>query len=299
MAALARWAQTASNQALAQSAPERRYPALLAFGAERLAEVTDELVDLFDKLLADTNAKARRRLGEYQKSVAGASQTRRVRPGEPFTFGRAPVCSAVLPAGDRGVSRHAGSLRYHGGCWWLHNDSSSAMLCMLGDRGFRADLPPGLQVPLQQWHAKVTVSGVLGIYTLRLRLPGLDDAPDPAEQAPVAAGTGEGAVTSTRYRAPLTGSDRLVLAARFEEYLTWRHAGIPAPASARDIAERIGWQAHTVAKRCENIRARYARLGVPGLGGPRALEQLALLLVSTGELTAADLQLLPAKAPPG
>jgi hypothetical protein len=227
------------------------------------------------------------------------SQTWRVRPGEPFTFGRARACSAVLPAGDRGVSRHAGSLRYHGGCWWLHNDSSSAMLCVLGDRGFRADLPPGLAVPLQQWHAKVTVNGVLGIYTLRLRLPGLDDAPDPAEQAPAAAGTGEGAVTSTRYRAPLTGSDRLVLAARFEEYLTWRHAGVPAPASARDTGLRIGWPAHKVAKRCENIRARYARLGVPGLAGPRALDQLALLLVSTGELTAADLQLLPAKASPG
>jgi Domain of unknown function (DUF4158) len=73
VAALARWARTASNQALAQSAPERRYPALLAFGAERLAEVTDELVDLFDKLLASTNAKARLRPGEYQKSVAGAA----------------------------------------------------------------------------------------------------------------------------------------------------------------------------------------------------------------------------------
>ena len=91
----------------------------------------------------------------------------------------------------------------------------------------------------------------------------------------------------------------MVLAARFEAYLTWRHAGVPAPASARDTGQRIGWAAHTVAKRCENSRARYARLGVPGLGGPRALEQLALLLVSTGELTAADLQLLPARAPPG
>ena len=97
------------------------------------------------------------------------SQTWRVRPGDPFTFGRAPACSVVLPAGDRGVSRHAGSFRYHGRCWWLHNDSSSAMLGVLGDRGFRADVPPGLQVPLQQWHAKVTVTGVLGIYTLRLR----------------------------------------------------------------------------------------------------------------------------------
>ena len=227
------------------------------------------------------------------------SQTWRVRPGEPFTFGRAPTCSAVLPALDRGVSRHAGSLRYHGGCWWLHNDSSSAMLRVLGDRGFRADLPPGLRLPLQQWHAKVTVNGVLGTYTLRLRLPGLDDAPDPAQQVPAPAATGEGAVTSTHYRAPLTGSDRLVLAARFETYLNWQHAGPPAPASARDTAERIGWQAHTVAKRCENIRDRYARLGVPGLRGPRALEQLALLLISTGELTAADLRLLPAKAPPG
>jgi hypothetical protein len=227
------------------------------------------------------------------------SQTWRVRPGEePFTFGRAPACCAVLPALDQGVSRHAGSFRFHQGTWWLHNDSSSAMLRVLGDRGFQADLPPGLQLPLQQWHAKVSVTGVLGTYTLRLRLPGLDGAPDPAGQAPAAAGT-EGAVTSTHYRAPLAGDDRLVLAARFEAYLNWKHAGSPAPASARDTAERIGWAAHAVAKRCENIRGRYARLGVPGLRGPRALEQLALLLVSTGELTAADLRHLPAQAPPG
>jgi hypothetical protein len=52
---LARWVQGASNQALAQSSDERRYPALLAFGAERLVGMIDGLVDLFDKLLADTN----------------------------------------------------------------------------------------------------------------------------------------------------------------------------------------------------------------------------------------------------
>jgi hypothetical protein len=70
---LARWAQAASNQALAQPSPERRYPALLAFAAQRLVAVTDELVELFDKLLGDTNAKARRRLGEYQQSIAAAA----------------------------------------------------------------------------------------------------------------------------------------------------------------------------------------------------------------------------------
>jgi hypothetical protein len=41
------------------------------------------------------------------------------------------------------------------------------------------------------------------------------------------------------------------------------------------------------------------RLGAPGLRGPRALEELALLLISTGELTPADLRRLPASASPG
>jgi hypothetical protein len=224
------------------------------------------------------------------------AQTWRVRPGETFTFGRAPACTAVLPGADLGVSRTAGSLRHHDGCWWLHNDSSSSVLNLLGDRGFRVDLPPGLGVPLQQWHAKVTVTGSLDRYVLRLRLPDLDEVPDPEGKAPQA---GERAVTTTRYRVRLTESDRLVLAARFEPYLTWRHAGEPAPRSARDAAERIGWQAHAVSKRCENIRERYVRLGAPGLRGPRALEELALLLISTGQLSADDVKLLPARTSPG
>ncbi len=231
-----------------------------------------------------------------QLIVMYESRTWRVRPGEPFTFGRAPACRAVLPAADRGLSRNAGSFRYHDGSWWLHNDSRSSPMCVLGDRGFRVDLPPGLQIPLQQWHAKVQLNGTLGRYTLWLRLPDLDDVPDLADDVRDAAVATERAATSTRHRAPLTSSDRLVLAARFETYLTWRHTANPAPASARQTANRIGWQAHTVAKRCENIRERYVRTGVPGLRGPRALDELALLLISTGELTAEDLRRLPAAA---
>ncbi len=45
----------------------------MAFGAERLVGVVDGLVDLFDKLLADTNAKARSRLAEYHQAVATAA----------------------------------------------------------------------------------------------------------------------------------------------------------------------------------------------------------------------------------
>jgi hypothetical protein len=73
----------------------------------------------------------------------------------------------------------------------------------------------------------------------------------------------------------------------------------PPPPRARETADRIGWQPHTVTKRCENIRNRYVRIGVPGLRGPRALEELAALLISTGELTDEDLRRLPPKTPSG
>jgi hypothetical protein len=229
------------------------------------------------------------------------SGTWRVKPGEKFTFGRAASCSLVLPGDDRGVSRTAGSFECAADTWWLGNDSSSSMLFLQGDRGFRADIPPGMRMPLQQWHAKVRVDGVYDSYTIRLRLPHLDDDPDRDELAEPgtvpAPASAERVLTSTKLRAPLTQTDRLVLAARFEEYLTWRHSGAAQPRSAREAAERIGWQPHTVSKRCENIRNRYQRIGVPGLRGPRALEELAALLISTGELTDEDLRLLPPLPP--
>ncbi len=223
--------------------------------------------------------------------------TWRAKPAQRLTFGRAPTCDVVLPNEDRGVSRNAGSLDWRHGAWWLTNSSASSMLYLTGDRGFRADIPPGMGLPLQQWHAKVRLDGVLDSYTLRMRLPDLDEA-DEDEGAAGAEVVPERQVTSTRLRASLSDADRLVLAARFEDYLTWKHSGVAVPRSARDVAARIGWDAHAVSKRCENIRNRYLRIGVPGLRGPRALEELAALLISTGELTTDDLRRLPTTATP-
>jgi hypothetical protein len=225
--------------------------------------------------------------------------TWRVKPAQRVTFGRAPTCDVVLPNEDRGVSRNAGSFDWQHGSWWLTNSSASSMLYLSGDRGFRADIPPGMALPLAQWHAKVRLDGILHSYTLRMRLPDLDETDEDearsADSSPEV--VLERIVTSTKLRAPLNESDRLVLAARFEDYLTWKHSGAAAPRSAREAAARIGWEAHAVAKRCENIRNRYVRIGVPGLRGPRALEELAALLISTGELTTDDLRRLP-PAPP-
>jgi predicted component of type VI protein secretion system len=218
--------------------------------------------------------------------------TWRAKPAQRITFGRAPTCDVVLPNEDRGVSRNAGSLDWRHGAWWLTNCSASSMLYLTGDRGFRADIPPGMALPLQQWHAKVRLDGVLESYTLRMRLPDLDEA-DEDEGGAGSEVVPERQVTATKLRAPLSDADRLVLAARFEDYLTWKHSGVAVPRSARDAAARIGWDPHAVSKRCENIRNRYVRIGVPGLRGPRALEELAALLISTGELTTDDLRRLP------
>ena len=231
------------------------------------------------------------------------SGTWRVRPGEQLTFGRADTCTLALPGADRGVSRNAGSFDWRGGLWWLTNASASSMLYLAGDLGFKADIPPGMALPLQQWHAKVRIDGVLDSYTLRLRLPDLDEESDEDDESGPAGAVSEAVpertVTATKLRAPLNDDDRLVLAARFEEYLTWKHSGAATPRSAKEAADRIGWKAHTVSKRCENIRNRYVRIGVPGLRGPRALEELAALLISTGELTGDDLRRLPASPPAG
>ena len=103
-----------------------------------------------------------------------------VRPGA--------VLQCVL-AEDFGLSRSAGSFAFQHDSWWVKNDSRSSLLYLSGDLGFRVDLPPGMQVPLHQWHIKIRLQGVQGDYTLRLRLPDLDDVSGkPGEAVPTADG---------------------------------------------------------------------------------------------------------------
>jgi hypothetical protein len=122
------------------------------------------------------------------------SGTWRARPGETLTLGRGKDCAIRLPAGDRGLSHSAGSFAFRDGARSLRNDSSTSLLHLYGDRGFRVDRPPGMHIPLEQWHAKVRLQGVLDCYALRLRLPDLDDvpgrdgAPGQADRPPAAPG---------------------------------------------------------------------------------------------------------------
>ena len=70
---LAQLGKKATNQALQRTPPLRRYPILLAFLRQAVEEITDEVIDLFDRCLAQTDARARRTLEEIRHTAARAT----------------------------------------------------------------------------------------------------------------------------------------------------------------------------------------------------------------------------------
>jgi TnpA family transposase len=70
---LAQVAYRSTNQALQRMAAERRYPLLLAFVQQTLVEITDEVLDLFERCLAETEARASHDLVEFRATVACAT----------------------------------------------------------------------------------------------------------------------------------------------------------------------------------------------------------------------------------
>ncbi len=70
---LAQVARRSTNQALQRMAAERRYSILFAFVQLTLVEITDEAMDLFDRCLAETEARASRDLVEFRATVARAT----------------------------------------------------------------------------------------------------------------------------------------------------------------------------------------------------------------------------------
>jgi TnpA family transposase len=70
---LAQLARKSTAQALERAPEVRRYPILIAFLAQTLVDVMDETIDLFDRCLAQSYAKAGRELEDFRKSVARAT----------------------------------------------------------------------------------------------------------------------------------------------------------------------------------------------------------------------------------
>ncbi|MDV2997063.1 MAG: Tn3 family transposase TnAs3 [Chroococcidiopsis sp. SAG 2025] len=69
---LAQIGKRSTNQALQRSPTIRRYPILIAFCQQIYEEITDEVIDLYNRCLAQTYARARRDLEEFRLAAATA-----------------------------------------------------------------------------------------------------------------------------------------------------------------------------------------------------------------------------------
>lgn len=79
---LAQYVRHATSQAIGRRDRAFRHPALLAFCAEAAARITDEVVDLFDDLIAAQHAKARHALVQQKLDVADSASASVVLLGE-------------------------------------------------------------------------------------------------------------------------------------------------------------------------------------------------------------------------
>lgn len=70
---LAQQGRKLTNQALQRMSPERRYPILVAFLRKSLEDITDELIDLYDRCISDSYSRAKRRRNEFQLSIANSA----------------------------------------------------------------------------------------------------------------------------------------------------------------------------------------------------------------------------------
>lgn len=70
---LAQLGRRATSQALQRLVPERRYPILAAFLCQSVEEITDEVVDLYDRCLAQSYARAGRDLDDFRLAIAKAT----------------------------------------------------------------------------------------------------------------------------------------------------------------------------------------------------------------------------------
>jgi len=73
---LAQLGQKSTNQSLQRSAPEKRYPILVAFLLRTYEEIIDELIDLFDRCLADCYRRAKGDLKQFQLLIAKTTNTK-------------------------------------------------------------------------------------------------------------------------------------------------------------------------------------------------------------------------------
>src|SRR3954470_11403895 len=91
---LAQLGRKSTNQMLQRMTPERRYPILVAFLTETIMDITDDIIEMFDRCFMETYARARRNLDEFRKLTGRSTNEKVVTPGKLCTLLTDPETTA-------------------------------------------------------------------------------------------------------------------------------------------------------------------------------------------------------------
>jgi hypothetical protein len=209
--------------------------------------------------------------------------------GESLTIGRQSTrdirIGGVDPGPqDLGVSRHAATISYTQGRLWVRNESTHLPLLVRPALGQEFVLERrGDIVSLADPATTVVLEGQIRTYQVTIRIP--DAAPDDKGFGPPTLAPATQAALSVNPR------ERRLLAALCEPLL--RSSGPNArPATYREIASRLALSEHTVRNALDALRERLLMIGIPGMIGPEAKDNLARYAVRSGSITPEDLELL-------
>src|SRR5439155_1421986 len=92
---LAHLTRKSSAQALQRAPAMRRYPMLVAFLSQALTDVTDQVIEMFDRCLAEAYARAGQDLEDFRKAMSQATNEKVHRLRAPEV---APLCGRPCAA---------------------------------------------------------------------------------------------------------------------------------------------------------------------------------------------------------
>ena len=209
--------------------------------------------------------------------------------GESLSIGRQSSCEIRIGSPDEGpedlgVSRRAATISLAQGRIWIRNDSTTLPVFVRPFVGQEYVLEGrGDMLSLTEPSIDVAFEGQVRSYKIRVEMPSAVEAQDAESPVTVA--------PATQSALPLTARERRLLAALCEPLLTG--SGRDAqPASYRQIAGRVGLSEHTVRNALDALRERLASVGIPGMFGAEAKDNLARYAVRSTSVTPADLELL-------
>lgn len=223
-----------------------------------------------------------------------AGEIHELGPTDELTFGRSARNDLVIDEDNVRLHRRFGRVYFRDGGWWLANAGSKLPLTVLDrESRSRVELTSGREAALTFALSTITFSAGTTSYEILVDIDGssadLNDRTDDATTTGL-----------TIDQIPLVGEQRLLAIGLAELALRNPHQGISLP-SNKSVAHRFGWPMTTFNRKLDRLCRRYADQGVPGLvGTPGQLasdrrRKLVEHLISTGEITVADLELLDAE----